>query len=543
MKVRSKLIVSFCIMVILPVILCVAVVSGIFQVQTKSINQAYDVECDTLLSGFYSSTAIMGQITERIYENVAKVAYNNPEKFNDSEYLNDLSARLEKKMSSIVVRKNGELLYTSSELGEQDMEDILPQYDGSDIDNSGEEQQYSEDESNNEIHTLASDNNTQLGIYTGGKYQLLIKQIDFTDNGNNEYSVYIITSLNQVIPQVKHFVIQGGAAILTILIITGVLLTLWVYSSILKPVDKLKLATNNIKNGNLDFKMPKVSNDEIGDVCRDFEEMRVILKQSSEDKIKSDKEEKELIRNISHDLKTPLTAIKGYVEGILDGIADTPEKQEKYLRTIANKVNDMDKLIDELTIYSKLDTNRVPYSFNKINAKAYFDDCCDEIHMDLDAQGITLNYNYHASDDMYIVADAEQLKRVINNIVSNSAKYLMDGRAGIIDFDIYDEGDYAHIIIRDNGKGIGINELPHIFERFYRTDSSRNSKKGGSGIGLAIVKKIIDDHKGRIWAESVEGEGTTMHIDLKKYKDESCYCIENKNGKDKNIVNKLFKQN
>ena len=543
MKVRSKLIVSFCIMVILPVILCVAVVSGIFQVQTKSINQAYDVECDTLLSGFYSSTAIMGQITERIYENVAKVAYNNPEKFNDSEYLNDLSARLEKKMSSIVVRKNGELLYTSSELGEQDMEDILPQYDGSDIGDSDDEQ-YSEDGSdNNDIHTLSSDNNTQLGIYTGGKYQLLIKQIDFTDNDNNEYSVYIITSLNQVIPQVKHFVIQGAVAIVGILIITGVLLTLWVYSSILKPVDKLKLATKNIKNGNLDFKMPKVSNDEIGDVCRDFEEMRVILKQSSEDKIKSDKEEKELIRNISHDLKTPLTAIKGYVEGILDGIADTPEKREKYLRTIANKVNDMDKLIDELTIYSKLDTNRVPYSFSKINAKAYFDDCCDEINMDLEAQGITLNYNYHAADDMYIVADAEQLKRVINNIVSNSAKYLMEGRAGIIDFDIYDEGDYAHIIIRDNGKGIGINELPHIFERFYRTDSSRNSKKGGSGIGLAIVKKIIDDNKGRIWAESVEGEGTTMHIDLKKYKDESCYCIENKNGKDKNIVNKLFKQN
>ena len=83
-------------------------------------------------------------------------------------------------------------------------------------------------------------------------------------------------------------------------------------------------------------------------------------------------EEKELIRNISHDLKTPLTAIKGYVEGIQDGIADTPQKQEKYLRTIANKVNDMDKLIDELTIYSKLDTNRVPYSFAKIPIKGYF---------------------------------------------------------------------------------------------------------------------------------------------------------------------------
>ena len=107
-------------------------------------------------------------------------------------------------------------------------------------------------------------------------------------------------------------------------------------------------------------------------------------------------EEKELIRNISHDLKTPLTAIKGYVEGIQDGIADTPQKQEKYLRTIANKVNDMDKLIDELTIYSKLDTNRVPYSFAKIPIKGYFDDCCEEIKIDLEAQGIDLDYRCYA---------------------------------------------------------------------------------------------------------------------------------------------------
>ena len=127
------------------------------------------------------------------------------------------------------------------------------------------------------------------------------------------------------------------------------------------PLNKLKLATHNIQAGNFDFEMPNVPKNEIGDVCRDFEEMRVILKQSSEDKIRSDMEEKELIRNISHDLKTPLTAIKGYVEGIQDGIADTPQKQEKYLRTIANKVNDMDKLIDELTIYSKLDTNRAVF--------------------------------------------------------------------------------------------------------------------------------------------------------------------------------------
>lgn len=202
--------------------------------------------------------------------------------------------------------------------------------------------------------------------------------------------------------------------------------------------------------------------------------------------------------------------------------------------TVANKVNDMDKLIDELTIYSKLDTNRVPYSFAKINLKNYFDDCCEEIGMDLETQNIDLEYRFHATSDCTVVADAEQLKRVVNNIVSNSVKYMQPGRKGKISIDIYDEGDYVHIIIADNGKGIGMDEIPHIFDRFYRTDSSRNSKQGGSGIGLAIVKKIIEDHKGKIWAESVEGEGTTMHINLLKDMDKRNYiCIEDNRKKEK----------
>ena len=191
--------------------------------------------------------------------------------------------------------------------------------------------------------------------------------------------------------------------------------------------------------------------------------------------------------------------------------------------TIANKANDMDKLIDELTIYSRLGSNRVQYLFRKICVANYFNAYCDEISMDLESQDILLEYNCHQCDNVYIVADAEQLKRVVNNIISNSVKYMCPDRKGIINIDIFDEEVYVHIIIKDNGKGIGINELSHIFERFYRTDSSRNSKQGGSGIGLAIVKKIIEDHKGKIWAESVEGKGTTMHICLKKDIDDSTY--------------------
>ncbi len=258
--------------------------------------------------------------------------------------------------------------------------------------------------------------------------------------------------------------------------------------------------------------------DEIGRLCQDFEEMRLRLKESAEEKIQYDKENKELISNISHDLKTPITAIKGYVEGIMDGVASSPEKLDKYIRTIYNKANDMDRLIDELTFYSKIDTNKIPYTFSKINVAEYFGDCVEEVGLDMEARGIELGYFNYVDQDVEVIADAEQMKRVINNIISNSEKY-MDKKKQIINIRIRDVGDFIQVGIEDNGKGIAARDLPNIFDRFYRTDSSRNSSKGGSGIGLSIVKKIIEDHGGRIWATSKEGIGTEVHFVLRKYQE------------------------
>lgn len=117
-----------------------------------------------------------------------------------------------------------------------------------------------------------------------------------------------------------------------------------------------------------------------------------------------------------------------------------------------------------------------------------------------------------------IIGDAEQLKRVVNNIVSNSVKYL-DKKKGIINIRIRDAGDFVQIELEDNGSGIAKKDLPYIFDRFFRADASRNSSTGGSGIGLSIVKKIIEDHGGRIWATSREGTGTIMHFVLRKYQE------------------------
>ena len=167
----------------------------------------------------------------------------------------------------------------------------------------------------------------------------------------------------------------------------------------------------------------------------------------------------------------------------------------------------MDRLIDELTFYSKIDTNKIPYNFSKINVAEYFGDCVEEVGLDMETRGIELGYFNYVDEDVVVIADAEQMKRVINNIIGNSLKYL-DKKKGILNIRIKDDGDFIQVIIEDNGKGIAAKDLPYIFDRFYRTDSSRNSSKGGSGIGLSIVKKIIEDHGGRIWATSKEGIGT-----------------------------------
>lgn len=317
------------------------------------------------------------------------------------------------------------------------------------------------------------------------------------------------------------FLLSMAVAIAAILVFTALILSVWIYSSVFNPVQELNIAMKNIAEGNLDYQVPSPEHKQKGEIAElaiNYEDMRLRLKESTEEKLQRENQNKELITNISHDLKTPITAIKGYVEGIMDGIANTPEKMDKYIRTIYNKANDMDRLINELSLYSGIDSNRIPYNFHRLNVADYFQDCLEEVGLDLESEDIELSYSNLVTPDTIVIADPEQLKRVINNIISNSVKY-QDKKPGMIDIRILDEIDSIRIEIEDNGRGIAQRDLPKIFERFYRTDASRNSTKGGSGIGLSIVKKIVEDHGGYIWATSKEGEGTCMHIVLRKYEE------------------------
>ena len=293
--------------------------------------------------------------------------------------------------------------------------------------------------------------------------------------------------------------------------------------------------------GNLEQPIPISSSDEIGQLCRDFEEMRIRLKNVLEERIESEENTREIMSSISHDLKTPVTAIKGYTEGILDGVADTPEKQQKYLHTIYAKANDITYLIDELLLFSKVERNSLAYHFVSVNLENYFMDCIEDISLDIESQNMTIDYYSTTDKDTYILADTEQLKRVLHNIVENAVKYndkpeghisirvedfvkphtapplyrqLKEDGTDLIPRQVPDE--FILIQIEDNGPGIAADNLPHIFDRFFRGDASRNSSKRGSGLGLAIVRRIISDHGGKVWAESIEGVGSSFYFTLKK---------------------------
>ncbi len=486
MKFKTRLRVTFIIIILLPMALMAFAFCGI---GLYLMNVQKGLPIDQIDYTFMSENMQeMVNATEKAYLTLWEQAQTDPSKLADREYLDQVSSKIARRSTYIIVRKEDELYYAGNEPAAKLIFPKLPDYGEDDISH-------------------------ESGYYYD-EYDKYVKQIDFLFPDGSRGSVFVVSRVNALIS--RHLLIDMMVAILLILIFTGVMLTRWIHKGVFDPINELNTAMQEIKEGNLEYALETDAKGEIGDLYRNYEDMRLQLKESTEENRENEKQNKEFISNISHDLKTPITAIKGYVEGIMDGVTNTPEKMDKYIKTIYNKANDMERLINELTFYSGIDNNRIPYDYHRINVAEYFGDCVEEVGLDLESKNIQLNYSNLTPPDTLVIADPEQMKKVINNIISNSVKY-MDKSHGVIDIRILDETDSIRIEIEDNGKGIAQKDLPRIFERFYRTDTSRNSAQGGSGIGLSIVKKIIEDHGGYIWATSREGEGTCMHFVLRKY--------------------------
>ena len=486
MKFKTRIFITFFSIIILPLTLTFLSYIAI-SVRIMNVEHGYGLS-DMDYNNMVSDTAEnYEQVTNDIYHKIWQQILLGQADLDNVYYYEELTKELKSDNSYLIVRKGDQLFYTNNQADAEEMFSRLPAYG-------------------------SSDQNQDAGFYYNGNRNL-VKQIDFKFNDGSQGSIFIVTKIVGIIS--KKLLLDMAIAIVVIMVFTSLMLTQWMQKGVFTPVNELNIAMQQIADGNLDYQLPVSENcdNEISEIYKNYEDMRLRLKESTEEKFEQEKQNKELISNISHDLKTPITAIKGYVEGIIDGVADTPEKQEKYIRTIYNKANDMDKLINELTTYSKFDNNRIPYNFHKLNVADYFRDCVEEVGLDLESKNITLNYSNIVDPDTMVIADPEQMKRVINNIIGNSVKYMDKKKEkGIIDIRILDQVDSIQVEIEDNGKGIAQKDLVNIFERFYRVDKSRSKQTGGTGLGLAIVKHIVELHDAVLHLESEPGKGTTITV-------------------------------
>ncbi len=490
MGLRRRITIAFGICLLFPVILCTVVGALIIQYQSATISAAYNMDSDTT-TFLQNSPAVFGNLTKEQYKQLANLAIDDPTRLEDVKWLAELNEELSDRNSYVALRVGEEFLYCGDEEFNKRICHALPTYGQG---------------------TQTAD----TGWYISGEFPAMVRQVDFTTAEDKPATVFLVTDINQWLPQLKDTAFQALIALVLILNITAMVIVLWLYRSIMRPLAVLRTATDQIKEGNLECAIQGDEDDEIGQLQNAFDDMRVHLKEMSDRQVRYEQESREMMSYISHDMKTPLTAIKGYAEGILDGVADTPEKRERYLRTIYAKACDMERLVDELSFFSKVDRDAVTYNFQLVPVREYMEDCVDELRLDMEVKGIALTFSCECEDGTKAIMDPEQIKRVISNIVGNSVKY-MDKPTGQVHIVITAEEDMIRVSIADNGCGIKESDLMHVFERFYRGDTSRGTKKGGSGLGLAIVRSIVTDHGGSVWARSTPGEGTEIVFTVQRH--------------------------
>ncbi len=309
------------------------------------------------------------------------------------------------------------------------------------------------------------------------------------------------------------FVLIG---IVTIYIISIIVFSFITSRAITKPIEELAHGVNEIANGNTGYIINYDSNNEIGTTVKAFNEMTAQMLANEEERQRMEQSRKQLINGIAHDLRTPLTSIKGYIEGLRDGIADTPEKQQRYLHTIYTSALDMEKMLDDLLSLSRLETGNIDIITQPVNVVAMMQDYVDEFTFDLEKAGFTCQLKKPESDSIIVDLDCDRFYRVLVNIISNSIKYAKKNIPGEINIEIKDFDSNVIISIADNGIGIDSENLEHIFDTFFRADVARTRVRDGSGIGLSVCKLIVEKHGGRIWATGVPDEGTTIYISLNK---------------------------
>ena len=407
---------------------------------------------------------------------------------NRRERLDVMSTLIDKNSMYMLVYENGEIFYES---GNASLKDESLMDAATDI----------------KTKAFVSDDNCQLYYYQA-------------DSGKEHYDLFLFNTPSHTDNDSVKVVLDISIIVLCFAIIISILLTnrfltKFVFKKIEEPLNILSKGVEEISNGNLDYRLEYENPDEFRPVCQNFNFMAGKLKQSVELLRKNEENRKELLLDISHDLRSPLTSIQAYVEGLSDGIANTPEKQRRYLETIKRKTVEIEKMVSSLLSYSKLEMEEFETDIIKVNLASFLDEAVDSVQDEYRQRGLEITLEKKA--DISAKIDEELLLRVMSNLFENSLKY-KNKPVGKMLVTLEESGGKAEIKFEDDGPGVEDSQLEKLFEIFYRTDKARNNPGSGNGIGLAFVKKAVGIMDGNVKAERSKLGGLSIIITLEEEK-------------------------
>ncbi|EOH92877.1 hypothetical protein UAW_02918 [Enterococcus haemoperoxidus ATCC BAA-382] len=486
MTIKKRFLISYIGGIAIACVSLVSIICIVFYVTTGKIPSP-----GTLYKTFTQQRSLSPE-EELAYIKLRGIAKSDPDQLlTPSGELKDTIQKFEAESLGVVVRKQETIAYYSQELVEKSLVVHFPKFDANNIETRG-----------------TIDNAGRLYRYM---------KFDFYFSDKIPGSLLVLKKENNFLEFMTKWGVWVIVGIVLIAIAGLLFLNHLLKQTIIRPLENLGAGMSEIRKGHLEISMTdstKETASEVKQLTDDFEKMREALIHSTEEQDKLENNRKELVASISHDLKTPITSIIGYVEGLLDGVADTPEKQAKYLQTIHTKAISLNELIEELFLYSKLDAAAIPFHFEKININEFLQHIIEEFQ--LQDNQVSLRLSNHQEIAYYVLADRMQLNRVFINLIENSLKFRAKDRPLAIQLDIFETEQSVAIQLADNGQGISREQLLYVFDHFYRGEEARPTNTGGSGLGLAIVKQIIEMHEGEVEIESELHQGTTVTILLKK---------------------------
>ena len=379
MSIKMRLVFSYIAMTFIPVVLF-ALIAG-------SLSSFFFKDASAPHGGFgFPSLWETSKQRDELVAGVKFMAQTDPDRFTDSHFLKNTDEQLNHWQAGLVVKKDDQMTYVSPYVNTSDLADKLRAL-RTEPDQSPWSRRW---------------NNRSAA-----------EKFEITFSDHSAGTVYVLSDANTFFQNARLFFPLLVLSLLIVIGLTNGILTFLVSRSFIQPLYKLKHAAVQIKEGNLDHEVKLNRKDEIGELGAVFEEMRSRLKESIRLQLQYEENRKELVSNISHDLKTPITGIKACLEGIRDGIADTGPKREKYMNMIAKKTEEMDRLIDELMLYSKLDLNRLPFHLEPVELAAYLRDCVEEFSVDPRMEGTQITFTNVTDRPITVLADREKLHRVL----------------------------------------------------------------------------------------------------------------------------------